>query len=352
MDEHDFFFGLEGPLEAVPGAGLMRAANLRGFSEYVRARGGDAHRILARHGIDPVALAEPDGHISCQQVAAMLEYCSLLLDDPLLGLHLAATQDADVFGSVTAVCRAAPDLRAAIASLIRYLPVAHSPEAQLELIEQGGFAELRWAVRPDIGFNDQANYQAMMLILMLLQSITVNGFRASWVQFSADPSPQELVEIERLVAAAAHSRADGSAIGFPAAMLDLPIPTANRLTYRLVGGYLGRLRLLNHADMAQRARSYIRGALPVGTCSVERCADQMGLSVRTLQGRLFAHGVRFVDLVEEQREQLARIYLHQTPMPINEVAERLGYAEQTSFGRAFKRWTGLTPKQFRYGNRI
>ncbi|WHO38623.1 AraC family transcriptional regulator ligand-binding domain-containing protein [Sphingobium sp. AP49] len=347
MEEQDYFFGLEGPLEAVPAAGQMRAANLRGFSDYVRARGGAPRRILAQHGLDPLALADPDGHISCQQVAAMFEYCSLLFDDPLFGLHLAATQDADVFGSVTAVCRAAPDLRSAIASLIRYLPVAHSPEAQLDLVEQDGIAELRWAVRADVGFNDQANYQAMMLILLLLRNVSGPRFRPAWVQFSADASAHELVEIEALLGTAARPRAPGSAIGFSAALLDLPIGTANRLTYRLVGGYLGRLRLLNRADMAERARSYVRGALPAGSCTIERCADRLGLSVRTLQSRLAAHDLRFVDLVEEQREQLARIYLRQTPMPIDEVAERLGYAEQTSFGRAFKRWTGQTPRQFR-----
>ncbi|RSU61609.1 AraC family transcriptional regulator [Sphingobium yanoikuyae] len=349
MEEQDFFFGLEGPLEAVPAAGQMRAANLRGFSNYVRARGGAPRRILAQHGLDPMVLADPDAHISCQQVAAMFEYCSLLFDDPLFGLHLAATQDADIFGSVTAVCRAAPDLRAAIASLIRYLPVAHSPEAQLELVDDGGMAELRWVVGADLGFNDQANYQAMMLILLLLRTVSGQRFRAAWVQFSADPSPRELIEIEALLGTAVRPRAPGSAIGFSATLLDLPIATANRLTYRLVGGYLGRLRLFNHADMAERARSYVRGALPAGTCAIERCADRMGLSVRTLQSRLAAHDLHFSDLVEEQREQLARIYLRQTPMPIDEVAERLGYAEQTSFGRAFKRWTGQTPRQFRQG---
>ncbi len=48
------------------------------------------------------------------------------------------------------------------------------------------------------------------------------------------------------------------------------------------------------------------------------------------------------------REKLARIYLSQTRMPLDEVAERLGYGEQTSFGRAFKRWTGTTPQKFRH----
>lgn len=347
MEDQDYFFGLAGPLEAVPAAGQMRAANLRGFSEFVRSRGGAPRRILLQHGLDPGALADPDGHVSCQQVAAMFEYCSVQFDDPLFGAHLGATQDADVFGSVTAVCRAAPDMRSVVACLVNYLPVAHSPEAQLELVERGPVAELRWAGHADVGFNDQANYQAMILILTLLRTVSGGRFRPAGAQLSADASPHDLAEIEALIGAPVHPRAECNAIAFSVGTLNQPIATANRLIYRLLGGYLARLRILNRADTTERTRSYVRGALPTASCSVERCAEQLGLSVRTLQSRLAAHGLRFIDLVEETREQLARIYLIQTPMPIDEVAERLGYAEQTSFGRAFKRWTGRTPRAFR-----
>jgi AraC-like DNA-binding protein len=69
--------------------------------------------------------------------------------------------------------------------------------------------------------------------------------------------------------------------------------------------------------------------------------------VRTLQARLSAEGARFSDLVEAQRERLARNYLAQRTLSLDEIADRLGYGEQTSFGRAFKRWTGMTPQQFR-----
>jgi len=69
--------------------------------------------------------------------------------------------------------------------------------------------------------------------------------------------------------------------------------------------------------------------------------------VRTLQARLAGDGARFSELVETQRETLARQHLKQSTLSLDEIAERLGYGEQTSFGRAFKRWTGQTPQQYR-----
>jgi len=343
----DYFFGLEGPLDDAPGFGQVRAANLRGFVDFVRVRDADPVRILERFGLDTRALANPDAHITCQQFADILEYCSDILDDPLFGLRLALTQDADIYGPVTVLCRAAPDLRAALQAFVDFIPVAHSPDSLVELVEAEGRAELRWAVQSDLGVNDQANFQALILNLKLLRLLLGPKFQPAAISLTMNRRERDLPEIEKLVGQPVLMRAEQNAIAFLPRLLDAPLPSTDRLVYRLLGGYLGRLRIVNRINTVERVQSYVRGALPTGTCSIERCADQMGISVRTLQGRLAAHRVRYADLVESQREKLARIYLRQTRMQLDEVAERLGYGEQTSFGRAFKRWTGITPQRFR-----
>jgi AraC-like DNA-binding protein len=348
MSEAPFFFSLEGPLDDPPGPGQVRAANLRGFLDFVRIRNGDPARILARFGLEPRALADPDAHMSCQQFVDILEYCSSLFDDPLFGLRFAQTQDADVYGPVTALCRAAPDMRSALHCFVDFIVVAHSPDAITDLVAAGETVELRWSVRSDLGVNDQANFQALMLNLKLLRMLCP-GFQPSAIHLTTDVRPLDLPEVELLLGHPVQRSAGCNGISFPAKLLDQPLSGADRLIYRLLGGYLGRLKIVNRSNTVERVQSYVRGALPSGNCSIERCAEQMGISVRTLQIRLDNHGVRYTELVEAQRERLARIYLTQTRMPLDEVAERLGYGEQTSFGRAFKRWTGVTPQKFRSG---
>ena len=345
--DQGYFIGLEGPLEDAPDVGQVRAANLRGFLDFVRVRNGDPVWILNRFGLDARALANPDAHIGSQQFVDILEYCANLFDDPLFGLRFGHMQDAEVYGCVTALCRAAPDLRSALHCLVDFIPVAHSPDAAIRLIETGDLCELRWSVRSDLGVNDQANYQALMLNLKLLRLLVGAAFQPSHIHLAMDRRTRDLPEIEKLVGHAVQMQSSHNAIAFPAKLLDLPMPGADRLIYRLLGGYLGRLKIVNRANTVERVQSYVRGALPSGHCSIERCAEQMGISVRTLQIRLANHEARYTDLVEAQREKLARIYLRQTRMPLDEVAERLGYGEQTSFGRAFKRWTGMTPQKFR-----
>lgn len=341
------FFSLDGPLDVVPGAGQVRAANFAGIAEVARARGRDARGIVERHGMEARVLADPESLVAPQQVADVLEYCSTLFEDPLFGLHIAAVQDPEVFGCVTALCRSAPTFRAGVRCLIDYLPVVHAPDCEVVLIEGRETAELTWLVNHDLGVNDQANYQAAMLNVKLLQAMGGPAFKPSWVSLSADPRSADVPELEQALGCRVLNRSTRNSVAFPVHMLEQPVPSSNRLLHRLLGGYLEQVRAAKSTSMIDRVDSFIRGSLATGHCSIERCAEKLGLSVRTLQARLAEEDARFSELVETSRAGLAKSYLAQKVLSLDEIADRLGYGEQTSFGRAFKRWTGVTPQQFR-----
>jgi AraC-like DNA-binding protein len=240
-------------------------------------------------------------------------------------------------------------VREAIGTFVDYMPVVHAPDSEVVLIETADTAEFCWQVNTDLGINDQAHYQAAMLNVKLLRMIGGAAFQPSWVSLSAEPRAADIPEMERLLGCRVRPRAARNSVGFPTHALEQPVPTANRLLYRLLGGYLEKVRDTQHIGTAEKVASYIRGALPVGNCSIERCSAKLGISVRTLQARLAVDGVRFSELVEQQREAMARNLLSASQISLDEIAERLGYGEQTSFGRAFKRWTGTTPQQYRAG---
>lgn len=347
MGQHDSFFSLDGPLDVAPGGGQVRAANFAGLAGLARSLGRDARGIVERHGMEARVLVDPESLVAPQQVADTLEYCSTLFDDPLFGLHIATLQDPEVFGCVTALCRSAPTVRAGIRCLIDFLPVVHAPDCEVVLIEGRETAELTWLVNTDIGVNDQANYQAAMLNVKLLQAIGGPAFQPSWVSLSADPRATDLPELEKTLGCRVLSHSPRNSIGFPVRALEQPVPSANRLLYKLLGSYLQRVKSAHSPSIIDKVDSYIRGSLASGACSIERCADKTGMSVRTLQSRLAAEGAKFSELVEKQRETLARAHLAEGRLSLDEIADRLGYGEQTSFGRAFKRWTGMTPQQFR-----
>ena len=340
------FFSLEGPLDSMPVDRQLRAANLAGFTDLVRQLGGDPRSILEQHGIDLRAMRDPDAYIDTKAVVDALEYCSSAFNDSLFGLHLAQHQEPDVFGAVATLCRSAGSLREALTSFIDYIPVVHSPVATLELVEGREIAELRWHVE-DIGQNQQASYKATMLIVKLLRQIAGRGFRPSYINLAVDTRQKDLPELANRLECPFHGNASINAIAFPVAVLDQSVASSNRLLFRLLGGYLGRVRSSARRTVIERVEDYVRGALPSGNCSIQHCAKKLGSSVRTLQAHLSDAGLKFSDILEQQRIELAKLHLQRDELSLDDVAAMLGYSEQSSFGRAFKRWSGETPQRYR-----
>jgi AraC-like DNA-binding protein len=87
--------------------------------------------------------------------------------------------------------------------------------------------------------------------------------------------------------------------------------------------------------------------LPHGDANAAAVAQKLGISSRSLSRRLKAEGVTFSTVLDELRQALAETYLEEHELSISEIAWLLGYEEVSSLTHAFKRWTGLTPRQFR-----
>jgi AraC-like DNA-binding protein len=341
------FYSLDGPLDSIPAGHQMRSGNLAGFPELVRSLGANPIPLLERHEIDPGVIRDPEHFIDCKSVVDLFEYSSASLNAPLFGLQLAQIQDPEVFGCVTTLCRAAPRVRDSILSFIEYIPVVHSPDAVIELVEGEDIAEIRWSVGAELGTNHQANYKAALLNLKLLRMVGGRGFRPSYVNLAVDPCERDIAQVRKLLDCRFNKTRGENAIGFPARLLEQRVATANRLVFNLLGGYLQQVKEASRTTIADRVEDYIRGALSSGNCSIEHCATKLAICVRTLQLQLSDSGLNFSDILERQRFELAKRYLEQHQLDLDDVAYRLGYAEQSSFGRAFKRWTGLTPRQYR-----
>jgi AraC-like DNA-binding protein len=87
--------------------------------------------------------------------------------------------------------------------------------------------------------------------------------------------------------------------------------------------------------------------LPHAKASASNVAQKLAISTRTLSRKLRDEDVTFGEILEETRAALAKRYLAERDLPVSEIAWLLGYVEVSSFTNAFKRWTGMTPRQFR-----
>jgi len=106
-------------------------------------------------------------------------------------------------------------------------------------------------------------------------------------------------------------------------------------------------QLPSPADVVGRVREAIEAELRGGDPRLESIARRLAMSPRTLQRRLRDHGVLFNDVLDAMRFRAAKSYLAKRDVAAREVAYLLGFAEQSSFNRAFKRWSGQTPVDYR-----
>lgn len=104
-------------------------------------------------------------------------------------------------------------------------------------------------------------------------------------------------------------------------------------------------------DLASRLRELLRTELMSGSCSAEKAAGLLCLHRRTLDRRLKAEGTAFGVLVDESRFEIAKRLIADTDAPLAHIAAALDYSEASAFTRAFKRWSGQSPRSWRLGHR-
>jgi len=345
--ENTFVLSVDGAFDGLPSHGTIQTGYLRGLVDLVRSRGCDPQKVLEHHEIDSRTFEDPDQHIKCASAVNLLESCSGLLHDPLFGMRLAEWQGPDAFGCAATLARAAPSLRLAVQSLVDYVPVSASPECEVEMVTGREVAELRWRTDTGLGDSEQVNYQGLFLFARTLQMLAGPHFRPRYATLTFDIARSNVQSIQDRLGCKVTGNAEAHAIAFPVEMLDQPIATSNKVLFSLLGGYLAQLRSASRSSFVEQVESYVRRALATGNCSVNCCAAKLGTSSRTLQKRLTRMDVKFSNIVQSERIKLAKHALVHGDSTLDEIALQLGYSEQTSFGRAFKRSTGMTPQAFR-----
>lgn len=345
--ETTFVLSVDGAFDVLPSHGTIQNGYLRGLVDLVRSRGGDPRKVLERNDIDSQAFEDPDQHTKCANAVNLLESCSRLLHDPLFGMRLAEKQGPDAFGCAATLARAAPTLRVALQSLVDYVPVSASPECEVEMVTGRDVAELRWRTDTGLGDSEQVNYQGLFLFARTLQMLAGPHFRPRHATLTFEVARRNLQPIQDRLGCKVIGNAAAHAIAFPVEILNQPIATSNKMLFSLLSGYLAQMRSASRSTLVEQVERYVRRALANGNCSVNGCAAKLGTSPRTLQKRLTKMDVKFSNIVQSERIKLAKHALLHGESTLDEVALQLGYSEQTSFGRAFKRSTGMTPQTFR-----
>ena len=313
------------------------------------AQGVRAARLYEAVELDPSVLLDPDNRIPFAQLVALYERAAELTGDDNFGLHLGQSINPTAFDVVGYCALNSPTLGAAFGRVARY----HSiwTDGALFNVETANEMSAVVYTYADTSIHDHRQDAEMTLatVATLCRNIASTDFAPTSVEFEHD-APRDTSEHRQLFRCPIEFRAPSNRLTFPSKFLSLPIAKADASLCALLDRHAEELlaKFPPQHSLVDQVRSIIAAELRGGDPSLERAADQLRLTPRTLQRKLQDLGTSHNELLDQMRRQLAMRYLREHEMAICEVAYLLGFSESSSFHRAFKRWTGLTPKEFRY----
>jgi AraC-like DNA-binding protein len=169
-----------------------------------------------------------------------------------------------------------------------------------------------------------------------------------WQAHFRFPQPRDLGHYRRIFGVLPLFGQPQTKLVLPASDALLPVVMANPQARRIVEAEAeAMLQTLAGSGFVQQLRDAVAQRLMAGEVTIAAVAESLHLSTRTLQRRLDEQGCSFRTVVEDTRRAKAEEYLQGSRMSLSEVAFMLGYSEQSTFQQAFKRWTGMTPGEFR-----
>lgn len=321
----------------------------RVFVEVAGERGIGRAQVLATAGLPGDLLDDPAGKLSlleCWQIfAAVLE----LVDDPAFGFDTGQRLPLTAHGSLgyALMCAATP--RQAIEVLERFWHLrGRGVLMTFEEDEDGLFFSVAPEVAMPTALRDFLFHSMLtsMYRAMLFMMPTMATNNEIWFE-SAEPAGFDAAKLALPPVRFAMPRSGISLRGDKAA-LDAPLPTANPEAFTQAIAQCEReSALLDKGDDVLRQ---VRVALTAGSegyPSPAQLAEMLHMTPRTFRRRLQEQGLSYQQLLEEARQRDSRTLLARDDLEIRRIAELLGYADPANFTRAFRHWTGMSPRSWR-----
>jgi len=303
--------------------------------------------FLEEAGLGTSFFTDPDLEVSAASLAKLMELAGRALGDTI-GLRLGSQVQSSDMGVLGQALRSMDRLGDTMKGLSRYM-VTRSQAERIEMVESDRQVIVSYQIAdPSITQKRQDAEFSIAAMLSCMREMTGCAIAPVRVDFE-HAAPVDLSCHREMFHCPIRFGQDCNRLYFNRSVLDLPICTSNRRLLQALKPYLEEQRKIRSqsASLLIDVSRAIATELGRGRIGVVQVAEAMNLSVRTLQRRLRDLDLEFGTVVEDVRRALAIEYVGNSSFRLTDVALMLGYTEASSFSRAFRRWTNLTPREYR-----
>lgn len=312
--------------------------------------GPDRGRFLSALGIEADAPTDPKLMVEAESYYAVFEELARADDEGItLPLRTGASMRTDDYGAFGLAWKAAPTLADSFKRADRYARVL-TTVATYNSEPAGGdiYRHLRRdGDRRKLGFC-LSNEATLASIATICGEVSTVGFQPRAVFFK-HRGPGTTEHHEKHFGCPVHFGADRDALLIPNAIVEAPNKVGDAGIAAFFDSHLERelSALVEEVTLEKRVQEQVVESLSDGVPSLSSVASALAMSARTLQRRLSEGEHSFQSLVDDARRDLAKTLLRETDYSLAEVAFLTGFSEQSAFNRAFKRWSGETPRSYR-----
>ncbi|WP_321844017.1 AraC family transcriptional regulator [Paraburkholderia bannensis] len=329
---------------------MQEATTIAGYctaiARTLQASGIDSERIFRSVGLPTHTVNGPMIRLSAATLTRLYRACVEATNNPYFGLSVARHIHISHLHALGYALAASSTLLDFCRRLERHFRLV-SQAATVRVIEEGDTIAVRATdIRIEVcGETEDAFVGFLVQTMRLLYK---PGFNPLSVAFHR-PMPREGDEPYRALLRAPISFSNpATTLTFDRYELMQPLggacPELAQVNDNIANQYLARL---DRSDVVTGVTQKIIELLPSGDCSREKVAEALCVSPATLQVRLAQRGTNFLQIMDDTRRELACNYIQQRTSSVTEIAFLLGFTSTSNFARAFKRWTGSTPTQFR-----
>jgi AraC-like DNA-binding protein len=314
----------------------------------LRKHGVNADGLVKEVGLRRADVADPDARIPYAAVLGLIERAAATLGDASYGLRLGAAHEARDNGLLGFVVLNSPTLMNAISNLQRYFHVVGEGE-DIEIERMGSHVTLRFretdkALR---GLRHNSDYIAAVVVRACrdMTRKRISPVRAEFMH----GRPNAKVAYAEYLGCPVKFHAEWDALVYDAETMRLPVIGADSKLFKVLERACQKILgpTPKKQDLVHDVRDLVIDRLAKGGVSFDDVAREVNMSSKTLERRLAARGTTFSVLLDDMRSGLAKRYLSDTDLRLDQIAYLTGYSEPAPLVRAFKRWTKTTPMQFR-----
>lgn len=342
---------LQAPIEHLPAHQITEPTAMHAWAvviaQALEHAGVDSQALFAEADVAYKLAVNPYMRVPTAKMNRLFTLAVAATGNPCFGLHMAEFIHPTTFHALGYSLFASSTLQDYCERLVRFFRIA-SDNCRHHIEETADEFKLRIELLvPNLSYESQDGWSATLV--KFIRSIYKPGFTPVRVHFLRPPLDETAqAQFSRYFRCPIHYNTGEWALVFRKEDMLAALPGGNHelamINDKVVMEYLARIE---KSDLINLVRTHIIKLLPSGHCSKEFIAAKLNMSPRNLQHKLELQHANYQDILDQTRRDLAINYIHSNHTSISEITYLLGFSDTSNFARAFKRWTGQSPSQYR-----